>query len=53
MVEPVPYPHEGFLTATKTPDEGFGFGFKGLRFFQNKRDRYIWLWAQGVTIFQD
>ena len=24
-VELVPFPHEGFLTASKTPDKGFGF----------------------------
>ena len=25
MVELVPCPHKGFLMASKTPDEGFGF----------------------------
>jgi hypothetical protein len=37
MVEQVPIPHTGYLMASKTPDEEFGFGHKGSYFADYER----------------
>ena len=59
IVELVPFPCEGFLMASKTPDKGLGFWTQGVMFYRIKRIKRIKevndlvFRAQVVMIFPD